>query len=107
MANMANFDVSRILIEGGSSCDIVYAERFKKLGWKGKNLSLYEGFKLQAFNDIINRPWGCVKIIVTIEEETDTRIVDLKFWVVQGESVYNYILVKTYTKTLDVVASSV
>lgn len=36
-AIIANFDVFRILIDGGNSCDIIYANLFEKIGLeKGK-----------------------------------------------------------------------
>lgn len=31
MMNMTNFDVSRVLIDGGSSCYIIYAKLFQNL----------------------------------------------------------------------------
>ncbi|MCI87327.1 hypothetical protein A2U01_0108609, partial [Trifolium medium] len=47
---MAHHDVSRILIDQGSSCDVMYQVLFEKLGLKRKDLSSYEGADLQGFN---------------------------------------------------------
>lgn len=53
--------MSRILTDNGSSCDIMYAELFEKLGMKKEKLSPYAGSHL----------------LVTFGEERDTKIVDL------------------------------
>lgn len=60
METMDNFDVSRILIDEGSSCDIIYVELFKKLGLKKEKMSPYTGCDLQAFNDSKHKGVNCV-----------------------------------------------
>jgi hypothetical protein len=45
-ARMANFDVRRILVDQGSSCDIMYSGLFKTLQLTEKNLSPYVGADL-------------------------------------------------------------
>ncbi|MCI04679.1 hypothetical protein A2U01_0025726, partial [Trifolium medium] len=51
-----NDDVSRILIDQGSSCDVMYQELFEKLGLKKEDLCQYEGTDLQGFNGFTIRP---------------------------------------------------
>lgn len=43
-------DVSRISIDGGSSCDIIYSKMFEKMGMESASLWSYEGSDLQVFN---------------------------------------------------------
>lgn len=50
ITNIANFDVSRVLIEGGSSCDIMYVDLFEKIGSKKENLFSHEGSYLKKWN---------------------------------------------------------
>jgi hypothetical protein len=64
-ARMANFDVRRILVDQGSSCDIMYSGLFKTLQLTEKNLSPYVGADLQGFNGATTKPWGYVDLIVT------------------------------------------
>ncbi|MCI75052.1 hypothetical protein A2U01_0096319, partial [Trifolium medium] len=66
---MAHHDVSRILIEQGSSCDVMYQELFEKLWLKREDLSSYEGTDLQGFNVSTIRPWGLINLPVTFESK--------------------------------------
>jgi hypothetical protein len=68
-ARMANFDVRRILVDQGSSCDIMYFGLFKTLQLTEKNLSPYVGADLQGFNGATTKPWGYTDLIVTFGEE--------------------------------------
>ncbi|MCH90267.1 hypothetical protein A2U01_0011180, partial [Trifolium medium] len=56
IATMAHHDVSRILIDQGSSCDVMYQELLEKLGMKKEDLSSNEGTDLQGFNGSTIRP---------------------------------------------------
>lgn len=57
-----HFDVSRILIDKGSSWDIMYYELFEKIGLKREILWLYEGSYFHAFNDMITCLWGVLQV---------------------------------------------
>ncbi|GAU40531.1 hypothetical protein TSUD_366960 [Trifolium subterraneum] len=67
-AKMANFDVRRILVDQGSSCDIMYSGLFKVLQLTEENLVPYVGSDLQGFNGSTTKPWGYVDLIVTFGE---------------------------------------
>lgn len=69
--------MSRILIYNGSSCDIMYAELFEKLGMKKEKLWPYAGSNLQPLNDKIIHHMGYIELLVTFGEERDTKLVDL------------------------------
>jgi hypothetical protein len=64
-ASMANADVRRVLINTGSSCDIMYTSLFKTLQLTEKNLSPYVGNELYGFNGSSTQPWGYVELLVT------------------------------------------
>ncbi|GAU35791.1 hypothetical protein TSUD_56680 [Trifolium subterraneum] len=72
-AKMANFDVRRILIDQGSSCDIMYSRLFKVLQLTEENLVPYVGSDLQGFNGSTTKPWGYVDLIVTFGENTEKK----------------------------------
>lgn len=63
---VGKFDVSWILTNGGSSCDIMYFELFKKMGLGRSNLWPCEGFDLQAFN-------GYIELVVSVGNEKDVQ----------------------------------
>ncbi|GAU51366.1 hypothetical protein TSUD_134070 [Trifolium subterraneum] len=67
-AKMANFDVRRILVDQGSSCDIMYSALFKVLQLTEENLVPYVGSYLQGFKGSTTKPWGYVDPIVTFGE---------------------------------------
>ena len=62
---MDNFDVRRILVDQGSSVDIMYAQLFKTLQLNEIHLTPYVGSDLQGFNGASTKPWGYVEMIVT------------------------------------------
>ncbi|XP_058723609.1 uncharacterized protein LOC131595302 [Vicia villosa] len=72
-ARMANFDVRRILIDEGSSVDIMYSHLFKTLKLDDSHLTPYMGSDLQDFNGTTTKPWGYVELIVTLGEEEASR----------------------------------
>ncbi|MCI71845.1 hypothetical protein A2U01_0093108, partial [Trifolium medium] len=49
-ADMANFEVRRVLVDPGSYVDIMYARTFETLQLNERNLTLYVGSNLQGFN---------------------------------------------------------
>ncbi|GAU41925.1 hypothetical protein TSUD_25660 [Trifolium subterraneum] len=77
--DMANFDVRRILVDSGSSCDIMYAHLFRTLQLDESHRTPYLGSDLQGFNGATTKPWGYVDLIVTFghKETAKTAIADL------------------------------
>ncbi|MCI51919.1 hypothetical protein A2U01_0073163, partial [Trifolium medium] len=70
-ADMANYDVRRVLVDPGSLCDIMYAHLFQTLQLDETHLTPYVGSDLQGFNGATTKPWGYVDLIVTFGcEET-------------------------------------
>lgn len=104
---ITRFDISHILIDGGSSCDIMYLELFEKMGLKKKNLWSYEGFDLQVFSNTMTRLWGYIKLMIYIGNKKNNKTVDLQFVVVPYKSIYNCILGSPFGETLDGVTCSI
>ena len=74
---IGKFDVSRILIDGGSSCNILYSSLFEKMGLDRKSLIAYDGLNLQAFNGMTNRPLGYIELMISIREGRDIWFIKL------------------------------
>jgi hypothetical protein len=91
-ADMANFDVRRILVDTGSSVDIMFSQCFNTLQLDQSHLSPYVGSDLQGFNGATTKPWGYVDLIVTFGAEEAARSVKIQFLVVDCPSLYQCIL---------------
>ncbi|MCI09265.1 hypothetical protein A2U01_0030349, partial [Trifolium medium] len=110
IATMACHDVSSVLIDQGSSCNVMYQELFERLGLKKKNLHSYEGTDLQGFNGSIIRPWGFINLPFTFENKeirNSKKTVTVQFLVIQCNSVYNCILGRPTLAALGAVPSTV
>ncbi|CAL5384076.1 unnamed protein product [Camellia sinensis] len=96
-----NFNVKRILIDQGSSCEIMCYETFKQLKLKDKDLAPATS-PLIGFNSMPKCPVG--KIILLVKAGTMTKQVE--FWVLKVPSTYNIILGRTWLHAMCSVAST-
>jgi len=92
---MANFDVRRVLIDTGASCDIMYTGMFKTLQLTESNLAPYVGTEIYGFNDSSTKLWGYVELLVTFEKGNGTKTIKIPFLVIDCTSLYNYIIGRT------------
>ena len=106
-ARMANFDVHRVLVDEGSSIDVMYNQLFRTLQLNDSHISLYVGLDLQGFNGLTSKPRGYVKLMVTFSEDTATRQVKVHFLVIDCPSLYNCILRRLTLAELVAVPSTV
>lgn len=106
-AMIGHFDVFRILIDGSSSCDMMYSKVCEKMSWDKEKLWPYEGFDLQAFNGRITHPLGYTKLMIIVWRYV--IVVDSLFPVVpwRRKNIYKCILDRPFTISLDAVAPSV
>ena len=72
-ARMENFDVRRILVDQGSSVDIMYSQLFSTLQLDETHLTPYVGSDLQGFNGAVTKLWGYVELIITFGVAEITR----------------------------------
>ncbi|GAU17189.1 hypothetical protein TSUD_178190 [Trifolium subterraneum] len=106
-AKMSNFDVIRILVDQGNSCDIMYSGLFKVLQLTEENLVPYVGSDLQGFNAATTKPWGYVDLIVTFGEDQAMKSVKVKFLVVDCPSLYNCIIGRRTLAELFAISSTI
>ncbi|XP_058733521.1 uncharacterized protein LOC131605145 [Vicia villosa] len=104
---MANFDVRRVLIDEGSSVDIMYSHLFKTLKLDDSHITPYVGFDLQGFNGATTKPWGYVELIVTFGEGEASRQVKTRFLVIDCKTLYNCIIGRPTLAELTAVPSTV
>ncbi|GAU35132.1 hypothetical protein TSUD_394570 [Trifolium subterraneum] len=106
-AKMANFDVRRILVDQGISCDIMYSRLFKVLQLTEDNLVPYVGSDLSGFNGSTTKPCGYVDLIVTFGENKAMKSVKVKFLVIDCPSLYNCIIGRPILAELFAVSSTI
>ncbi|XP_058765791.1 uncharacterized protein LOC131639306 [Vicia villosa] len=106
-ARMANFDVRRILVDQGSSVDIMYSQLFKTLQVNDIHLSPYIGSDLQGFNGTMTKPWGFVELIVSIGSAETARAIKVQFLVIDCPPIYQCILRRPTLAELIAVPSTV
>ncbi|MCI28255.1 hypothetical protein A2U01_0049455, partial [Trifolium medium] len=105
----AHQDVSRILIDQRSSCNVMYRELFQKLGLRRKCICPYKGTDLHGFNGSTIHPWGLINLPVTFENKeirNSKKTVEVQFLVVPCDSVYNCILGRLTLAALGAVPST-
>ncbi|CAJ2654489.1 unnamed protein product [Trifolium pratense] len=105
-ADMANMDVRRVLIDPGSSCDIMYASLFRTLQLDETHLTPYLGSDLTGFNGATTKPWGYVDLIVTFGSEETAKSIRVKFLVVDCPCLYQCIIGRTTIADLIAVPST-
>ncbi|XP_058754185.1 uncharacterized protein LOC131627358 [Vicia villosa] len=106
-ARMANFDVRRVLVDEGSSVDIMYSHLFQTLQLDNSHLTPYVGSDLQGFNGATTKPWGYVELIVTFGEGEASRQVKTRFLVIDCKTLYNCIIGRPTLAKLTAVPSTV
>ncbi|MCI14526.1 hypothetical protein A2U01_0035657, partial [Trifolium medium] len=110
VATSANHDVSRILIDQGSSWYIMYEDLFLRLKIKMERLQPYVGGPLAAFDGSLTQPLGFFVLPTTFKNKgdpTSLRIIQVRFLVVLCTSGCNCILGRTSLKSLGAVPSTV
>ncbi|MCH80166.1 hypothetical protein A2U01_0000929 [Trifolium medium] len=105
-ADMANFEVRRVLVDPGSSVDIMCAHLFKTLQLDEHHLTPYVGSDLQGFNGATTKPWGYVDLIVTFGINETAKSIKVQFLVVECPSLYQCILGRTAIPDLLAVPST-
>ncbi|XP_028107828.1 uncharacterized protein LOC114306744 [Camellia sinensis] len=95
------FTIKRVLIDQGSTSEIMYYKTFVKLGFTNSDLSLAD-YPLFGFNANLEYPLGKITLLV----RAGTRSVDVEFLVVKLPLPYNLIIGRTWLHTMQVVPST-
>ena len=70
---MDSFNIHRVLVDEGSSVNVIYNHLFRTLQHDDTQLSPFAGSDLQGFNGSTSKPWGYVDLFITFGEETSAR----------------------------------
>ncbi|XP_009388264.2 uncharacterized protein LOC103975079 [Musa acuminata AAA Group] len=102
---IANAQVKRIMVDTGSSADVLYLDALKKLGLPTEDL-IPMSSALKGFTGDSISPLGTTTLPVTIGEEPRTKTIMTTFMVVNLPSAYNVILGRPTLNKLKAVVST-
>ncbi|XP_028085065.1 uncharacterized protein LOC114286167 [Camellia sinensis] len=99
--HVKDFDIKRILIDQGSSVEIMYYDPFKQMKLEDKDLAPAT-FPLVGFNS--QPEWPVGKIILPVKAGSVTKQVE--FWVLKVPTTYNLILGRGWLHAMQAVTST-
>ena len=98
---IGGYDVRRMLVDQGSSVEIMYSDLYKGLNLKPKDLMAYES-PLVSFKGKTVIPKGHIRLPI----QTDSEVVEVDFIVVDSYSPYTAIVARPWLHALGVVSST-
>ena len=98
---IGDYDVKRVMVDGGSAAEIMYPDLYKGLNLKLEDLMPYSS-PLMSFDEKLVIPKGMIRLPIQINPE----IVELNFILVDIYFPYTAIVGKLWLHTLRAVASS-
>lgn len=104
-STIESFDVSQILINSGSSCDIMYFYLFEKMVIERGSLQKYKGSNLHVFKRTNTHSRGYIELMVLVSKGKEILTVNSQFLPIHCRSIYSCILERSFPAMLDVVAS--
>ena len=96
-----DYDMKRVMVDGGSTAEVMYPDLYKGLGLKPEDLMPYNS-PLMSFDEKLVIPKGMIKLPI----QTGPKIVEVNFIVVDTYSPYIVIVGRPWLHTLGAVASS-
>ncbi|XP_065638855.1 uncharacterized protein LOC136071459 [Quercus suber] len=98
---IGDYDVKRVMVDGGSAAEVMYPDLYKGLGLKPKDLSPYSS-PLMSFDGKLVIQEGVIRLPI----QTGSEVVEVDFIVVNTYSPYTAIVGRPWLHTLGGVASS-
>ena len=98
---IGGYDVKRVMIDQGSTAEIMYPDLYKGLGLKPENLTTYSS-PLVSFEDKMVVPKWQVKLPVQV----NTDVVEVDFIMVDAFSPYTTIMGRPWLHTLGAISST-
>ena len=98
---IGDYDVKRVMVDGGSAAEVMYPDLYKGLNLKLKDLMPYSS-PLMSFDRKLVIPKGMIRLPI----QTGPEIVEVNFIVVDTYSPYTAIVGRPWLHTLGAIASS-
>ena len=104
-AIVANKTVHRVLVDNGSSTDIIFASAFDKMGIGREKLKPVNTH-LPGFSGEKVLPLGSIQLVLTLGEPPCQATTTARFLIVDVPSAYNILLGRPYLNAIKVIPSS-
>ena len=98
---IGGYDVKKVMVDQGSTAEIMYPDLYKGLNLKAENLTPYSS-PLVSFEGKIIIPKGQIRLPV----QTSSEVVEVDFIVVDAYSLYTAIVARPWLHTLGAVSST-
>ena len=98
---IGDYDVKRVIVDGGSAAEVMYPDLYKKLNLKLEDLAPYSS-PLMSFDEKLVISKGMIRLPI----QTGPEIVKVNFIVVDTYFPYTAIVGRPWLHTLGAVASS-
>ena len=95
------YDVKRVIVDQGSSAEIMYPDLFKGLNLKPEDLTIYDS-PLVSFNGKVIIPKGQIRLLV----QASSEVVEVDFITVDAYSPYTTIVARPWLYALGAVSST-
>ncbi|PKA65009.1 hypothetical protein AXF42_Ash011611 [Apostasia shenzhenica] len=105
VAHIADFDVRRVLLDSGSSADILFESAFLQMGLKEVNLLRAETTLLDFFEERV-QPLGFTALPISFSDDNGYAMNIVNFAVIRTKSGYNVILGRTTLNSFVMVIST-
>lgn len=103
-ANLGGVEVRRLLVDTGSSCDILYISVYEKTGLKVSDMEFCSG-PIIGFTGHPVLTLGVISFPVTVSTKPKTMMKVVKITVVKMDSTYNDIIGRSFILTIEAILS--
>ena len=102
---VANKIVHKVLIDNGSSVDIIFTSSFEKMGIGREKLEPVNAHLLGFFGDKV-LPLGSIQLVLTLEDPSCQATMTIKFLIVDAPLAYNMLLGRPSLNAIRVIPSA-